>query len=784
MLAVERKLRGSVSLKSPLVPLAVIVLSFGQLVLAGRGVTKTVSENLPNPLASTYLRLVDLVQWTPESARVHELAFTRPETGPAFLGDGARLRVQLWSKGRTRILVLRPPGSEPSRWQALLDVLRGRGRLQIVADRKWVDLGPLPTDGSPLTVQVAGLLPGPYGFAELKTPADPFFGDIRVVHGSAPATARAFPRYRITVPAPVDGKETLARFFFFISISRVLQATGLIALVLLFAGWRFLGTEKTAAAVCCLIPSVVLLHAVCLPPLQGADETSHGATIEALLFRGMPVREGDPYPASFSRAAMWLEQDRVQYQPDEPLPLDGPETRIRLASRLGGQLEAEAKEKSVEVPAARVQGVDSRSPLFFRPFQPLGPILRPLPVIERISTYRVLSVLSGLILFCAGAWFLCRARLETSVVLSYGTVWLVPYMVFTVSTISNYAPAIGLGSLLSACALVLLLSESIREKSIAAGLLVVGGWLGIPLWPDFVLLAPVATIVVAIGAVFSATKSLSPAPRRFWRTASLASGAAFLLTSAVLLFRIKAGNIGTRMPQEMPGHFDRSALWMIVVTVAPTLIGGLLAFGVLRMSRLPADRQRRLLTGASMALAILVLLGFFLTPWTSIPYETDRYWFSKLFREGIKVALSNSFSWDQDVLFWKFSLGAGGWHDILLPDAIYASSRWLAVAALVLLPSFAVSFRERPASLASLLALAGFAASLSFITLTIRYLAPGNPWARFMLPWLPFVLIPLLIPVASGRGFRATRTIFFLGILLHVWIPIALVGTRYLFGQG
>jgi hypothetical protein len=223
---------------------------------------------------------------------------------------------------------------------------------------------------------------------------------------------------------------------------------------------------------------------------------------------------------------------------------------------------------------------------------------------------------------------------------------------------------------------------------------------------------------------------------------------------------------------------------MIVVTVAPTIIGGLLAFGVLRLSRLPADRQRRLLTGASIALATLVLLGFFLTPWTSIPYETDRYWFSKLFREGIKVALSNSFSWDQDVLFWKFSLGAGGWHDILLPDAIYASSRWLAVAALALLPSFAIaSFRERPASLASLLALAGFAASLGFVTLTIRYLGPGTPWARFMLPWFPLILTPLLIPVASGRGLRAVRTILFLGILLHLWTAIVPVGTRYLFGQ-
>ena len=413
-------------------------------------------------------------------------------------------------------------------------------------------------------------------------------------------------------------------------------------------------------------------------------------------------------------------------------------------------------------PVAEVQGVDRRAPFFFRPFSLAGPLLRPLPVLERISAYRILAALSGLLLFCAGALLLQRAGLEAGVVLSYGLVWLVPYMVIAVASISNYAPAIGLGSLLAACALVLILSERRRERGAAAGLLLAGSWLGIPLWPDFVLLAPVATIAVAIGAVFSATKSLSPAHRRFWRTASLASGAALLLTSAALLFRIRAGNIGTRMPQEIPGHFDRSVFWMLVVGAAPTLIGGLLAFGVLRLSRLPADRQRRLLTGVSIALATLIFLGFFLTTWTSIPYETDRYWFSKLVREGIKVALSNSFSWDQDVLFWKFSLGAGGWHDVLLPDAIYALGRWLVVAALVLFPCFAVpSLRERPASLAGLLALAGFAASLSLVSLTIRYLVPGNPWARFMLPWLPLVLTPLLIPASSGPGSRAVRTVLF-----------------------
>jgi hypothetical protein len=718
-----------VSLRSPLVPLAVIVLSFGQLVFAGRGATKTVAENLKNPRASTGTRLVDLVQWSPATARVHELTFTRPEAGPAFIADGARLEVQLWSKGRTRLLVVRPVGSDPSRWSAFVDLLHRRGRLQIVADRKWVDLGPLPADGSPLTIQVAGLLPGPYAFAELKE-----------------SSARAFPRYRITVPAPVDAKETLARFFFFISISRVLQAAGLLALLLIFLGWWLLGKDRVASAVCCLIPSVVMLHAVCLPPLQGADETSLGATIEALLFRGMPIREGDSYPLSWSLAAEWLEQDRVQYQPEKPLPLLSPDARARLAGQLTQNLAAEAAQKGPDAPAAFVQGINARSPLFFRPFELFGPILRPLPLIERISAYRVLSALSGLFLFCAGAWILFRSRLEKSVVLSYGAVWMVPYMVFTVATISNYAPAIGLGSLLSASALVLLLSEDIREKAIAAALLVIGSWLGIPIWPDFIFLAPIATVAVAFAGFYATTRRLRPWARRTVLTfcASFLLGAVTLFAIAVL--HVKTGNIGTRMPRELPNSLDRNAAWMIAAIAAPLALASLSALAIRWLSKMSRDRAHRILAGVSVSLAVLLFAGFLLTPWTFIPYETDRYWFSKLVREHLKVFVSNSFAWDQDALSWKFWVGAGGWHDLFLPDGLYAVARWLLVAVVVLFPLLvAPGVSERPRRAAALLLVSGTAASLCVVTLTLRYLQPGNPWGRFVLPWLPLTLVP---PVA------------------------------------
>ncbi|MEO6324026.1 MAG: hypothetical protein ABIT01_02215 [Thermoanaerobaculia bacterium] len=782
------------SLRSPFVPLAVILLSFGHLVWNGWNARSTVAQNLPNPRVSSGVRTVDLVHETPNFCSIYDLIFEQAKAETAAEPLERRLSVQLASRGRTRILIVRVGSPSPSRRSALLDLVRGRARLRVVADREWIDLGALPAGGQLLHAQVVGILPGPFGFAELNRLSGSAFSsaDFSGIHvfrrqqpeGSALTTA---PRYRVTVPSPVAATETLARFFFFISISWVLELASLAALALLLGGWLLLGGDGNdsrnhgVAAVCCLISSVVLMHAVLLPPLQGADETSHGATIEALVFRGMPVLAGDPYPRSYSIAASLLDQDRVQFQREEPLPIDTRAARETLARDFHRTLSAEAKEGGTPAPASLVQGVDMRAAFYFGAFSVAGRVLRPLGVLDRISAYRVLSALSGLLLFCAGALLLRRARLDAVVALCYGLVWLVPYMAFTASSISNYATAIGLGSLLAACALVMLLSESSRERGTAAGLLILGSWLGVPVWADFVLLAPIATAVVAIGAVCHATKNLSSVPRRLWRATSLA---ACSLACVARLARIES-DLHTRLPRERPAHIDPSVIWMIVGAVAPVLLGALLAVGVSRLVRLPPDRQRRLTTGVSISLAGVIVLGFLLTPWTSIPYETYRLSFADLCSEAIKVALSNALAWDQDVLFWKFSVGVGGWHDLPLPDGLYAVGRWLAVAALVVLPVLAIaSFRERPKTLGRLLTLSGLAASLGFLTLTLRYLAPGNPFARFMLPWFPLLLTPLLLPLFGPRGFRALGTTLLVGVLLHLWIVVDLIGTRYLFGQG
>jgi hypothetical protein len=463
--------------------------------------------------------------------------------------------------------------------------------------------------------------------------------------------------------------------------------------------------------------------------------------------------------------------------------VDTPVKRDALARNFLGTFQAEAKEAGTHAPAAAVQGVDSRAPFFFRPFSLAGPILRPLPVLERISAYRVLSSLSALLLFCVGAFLLQRAGLDAGVVLSYGLIWLVPYMVFAVASISNYATAIGLGSMLAACALVLILSEKRPERAASAGLLVAGCWIAIPVWTDFILLAPIATTVVTLGVVGAVTRKTRPITRWTLLTASATFMTGIFVLFALVASRAKIGNVGTRMPAALPKSLDWNVFWMAVAVAAPLAVASLLALAVRWLLRLSSERSPRIAVGASVTLGLLLVAGFFLTPWTLIPYETERYWYSKLVREHFKVFFSNSLAWDQDMLSWKFYVGAGGWHDLFLPDAIYAASRWLSVAVLICLPSLILNgFNTNRHQRTHLFLLSGLAALLSIVTLTIRYLGPGIPWGRFALPWWPLVALPL-VTIACSRRVKLLAAIVSTAVLLHLWTAIVLVGTRYLFGQ-
>src|SRR5450830_1307031 len=241
-----------------LVLAGILLACFAHLIWNGWHATEIVGENIPYPRLSSRYRVNDLIFWP---------------TGPGVkpVPAGARLKIQLSSNGRTRLLVVRK--GHPNTDVSWLDILLRRERLQVVADREWIDLGPLPEGEERFDYQITGLLPGPFGFAEPYHPQHDHFSGFGVRRPESPLArpVREILRYRFVSAAPVAARETLARFFFFISCSRVLQVTAVVALGLLFAGWWWLWENKYARAVACLVPAVTLIHACCLAPFQGPD---------------------------------------------------------------------------------------------------------------------------------------------------------------------------------------------------------------------------------------------------------------------------------------------------------------------------------------------------------------------------------------------------------------------------------------------------------------------------------------------------------------------------------
>jgi hypothetical protein len=762
-----------------LVLLAILVFSLAHLVWRGRHAIAIVAQNLPNPGAA--LRIVDLVHPTPAFARIYDLTFEPTEKGVPAPAVGQHLQLQLSSNGKTRLLLIRKGHPPASRRSALWDFVRARARLQAVADSEWVDLGPLPAGTSPLEVQVAGLLPAPYGFAELNQPADPVFRRIAIRRPAAPdvRVVTTVPRYRAVKAAPVTPLETISRFFFFISASRVLLFGALVAMGLLVLGWQLLAGGEAAAAMCCLVPAVTLLHAVCLPPLQGADETLHIATVERVVFGQIPPNQAG-YPRSISLLAEALEQDRVQFYPDEALPLTRPLDRFRLRGLLEKNLGQEALQDGPVPPNAGIVSIDVRSPLFYRPFRLSAPLLRKLSILDRISAYRLLAAASGLFLFCGGAWLLHRARISEQVILLYGLVFLVPYMVATTASCSNYAPAIGLGSLLAAAAMTVVLAPSGRWKSVAAGLLVLGSWIGIPIWPDFVFVAMASTAIVLAWTIERAMEPLRGGLLSILRLIAGGALAVLFLTVAVGLSRAKLGNIGTRLPREIPRWGSEELTLMILVIAAPFLLAVGAALAVLRIGRKTFPKVRETLRGVSIGLALIFPMAFLLTPYTTV----TRFNFAELVHAYNSSFWSNNFSWDQDRLFWKFYWGAFGWHDAFYPDWLYALARWLCVGLFVALPFLCARFiTERPRSSALLLLTSGIALSCCVVTEILRYLAPSNPFGRFILPYLPMAALPVLAQMEAPDRQRQCRLAVGAAVGLQAWTAVVVIGGRYVLGS-
>ncbi len=771
-----RKLPTPVRARPLLLTAGVLLVSLADLCLRGRGAVGVVDTNLSIPLASSGARIADRVRPT-VPGRAIDLAFSSNEKPPS----GARIETALASAGRTRVLLIRSGHPAPAVSAALRDVLSGHASLRIVSDGGWVDLG-LAGDGH-LEVQILGLLPGPFG---LEAPLDQkagAHGDLTLALRTQGTEPPVRPRWRLVVPQPVPPGEALGRVFFFVRHSAVLAAAGVFALGLLAAGAGLLFAGRPWGATVALVSSATLFHAALLPPFQGADETSHAATVEALVFRGASPHEAEPYPRSFSIAAGALQQDRVQFQPGEPLPLVDAVARNRLAAVLTSSLASEALEAGPEPLAAGLQPADRRAALFFRAYGPAAPLLSRLSFLHPLSAFRLIASAWGLLLFAGGSLLLRRAGASSQVAAFYGLVALIPYSVSTVGTCSNYAPAIGLGQLLAAAAFTTILTSEAKTRRLAAAVFVAGAWAGVLLWTDFVFPALLGTLVLAsvVGAWLVARAGVPQ------RTAKFLAGAAVLLFGAFgggALFRAAMrGAFAVQVPQNLGAVGPKTMAFIALLALAPLAAAAAAGLAVRRLAAKPEAEGVNILASCSIALASLTTCAFLLTRWTAVPFGYEYVPFPRLVAEHARAFLSNAFAWDQDRLSWKFWLGAFGWHDAFYPDAIYALARWGFVVLLVSFPLLAAPFlRKRPASASALFLVSGSALGCGTLTFTLRYLAPTVPYGRFVLPLAALAAFPLLVMLEADSRERWGRTALLAAAAFQVWTAIVVLGARYAYG--
>ncbi len=770
-----------------LVLAGIILACFGQLVWRGAHARKVVLENFPTPHWSTGKVLLAHIRPTGQPGHVYDLTFVPEAEGGVRPPQGARLMIQL-ATAQTRILVVR--GGHPNTSVSWWEVLRGRESLQILPDRGWLDLGEMPADGAPLEVQVVGLLPAPYGFYEIFTDDRPAIAKVRIARPDSPRARplRILPRYRFLVPAPVPPGETLARFFFFISCSRVLQATGFAALVLLFAGWWWLWEKRAARAVACLVPALTLLHACCLAPLQGADEATHVGTVEAVLFNPDLFKNPSAYPKSIARLYEAIGYFSWAGYPDIPVTGLLPENRDATRDSVSKVLASEAREDAGVRPDAFLINPRTRAPLYYNSFRLVGSVLKRLSVLDRVEAYVVLSTLMSLGFFLAGLWVLARAGLDTSIVAIYGLVSLWPYSVGVVASCSNYSLAIGIGQFLTACLVAGVLAGRQSTRLLAAAAFSFVSLVGIGVWDDFVFFALPSLIALTLLAAAAAWRLPASGTRRLATGSVLSIGVplTIALTYALATGRIRRliSSLGARLPKELGGFEDPSLWLLLAMAAAPLVVCLILVLAIVRSSEWAAATRQRAARIRSAALIALFVGMFIATPWTTIPFETTRLDYPDEVAAHWASFWSNNFAFDQDVLSWKMYWGVFGYADVSYPDVFYAIARWGCVGLFLALPILSWRFTQRsPARSAFLLAASGFALSVCIVTNSLRYFVPTNPWGRFILPALPLVALPSLARAGEAVS-RAGPTRLALAVLaaLHVWTAIALVGSRYSVG--
>jgi hypothetical protein len=768
--------------RSPVVPVVVLMLSLLGVAAAARTGVRVVDTNLATPRVSEHedpLAAAHPTLATGGSYRIEASA-----TGRTVRPPGARLYLQLWTEGRSRLLVVRQlvpqgphsAGGPPS---------SGKVSVQFVPHLGWIDVGGIPEGSGASVASIRSLPESSFGFISTNVPLQNAGLEIDVSDLTDPtaAVAAASLRYRAVVDAPVSVSESLARLFFFPSTGDILPLAAFLAFAGLLAGWALLHGARTGAATVGLCASVLLLHAVFVPPLMGGDETSHVPAIETRVIPG-PPEMGLYYPGSVSRIAASLDMERVQYRSDEALPLSTLEERDELRKLLKSTLVGEARKVGPAPPMTLTIEGASRAPAYYELVARLGRPFASAAILDRISSYRLIGVGLTICLIALACGLLYRAGAGAWNTVALGTVALIPFMVAVVASTSNYSSAIGFGLLGAAGFVAGIVGRSPRQRvsSLLAGLLAFA--IGIPFWSDFALaIAALVPLLPLLLVLAFASPRAAPGP------AGLAA-AGGVLAAAIVLAALFSGSLvklvgGLPRARIALGFLSRPDVQVrLPYALSPLvlLLGGLLYFRF--VSALSKKSARRLAWALSGLLAAVLIGGFLALPYTQVPYGYVQPPRSEQLGLFLRSMVSNSFSWDQDFLGWKFWWGVFGWGDTPSHPLVYALSRWSLSLAIIASPVLALPFiRRRPQQAAMLLTVACFALCAGSVAFLIRLNGPVFPYGRFFLPFFPLALLPLLALFQAPGRTGKLRAVFAAAVLFHIWTAVHTLGTRYYLGS-
>lgn len=779
----KRAIEGHGSLIAVAAVVVTVVLSAATLAIAGRNAVEVLSISAPDPSAS--MRHTRAAQSYPgPSVSAFDVTFARSD----LAGEGiwrlpaeARIQLQVDSAGRRLRLELSDPGNP------------GSGRLVRAADREWIDLGVLPQGVAPKTVRIRSAGDAAFSLMRPFQPAQPDLRliEARVADGSRPDGPQGPPRYRIVVERPVDAREVLARLLALPAMSRILAIALAIGLAATLAGAAMV-SRRPAVSVALAVAGVALVHACLRPPLHGEDESSHAGTVEYAVLEPERLEEWwRSFPPSIAKLGIALDLDRIQFNPLQALPLAGREQRAGVRAATRETFVELAREAKGRLPSASAQNVDARAPLFYNAFVPLRPVFPRLGLLERVSAYRLYSTLLALAAFVAGLGLVAAAFRKSSVPLLFGLVALVPpYLMSLVTTVSNYALAIGFGLLIAAALVSAVAGEQRAARLVASGVLLVAAIAGMGAYRDFAGLVPAALLLAALaGPAIVVTWAWRRGGRGRWAGLAFAvvvpAGVGATLWAGLFSRpdRMEAllAFVFARKPKGLPPMSDPVWPFVLQVVLAPLAVGFVLALFAFLGRRLDEPAATRLARFRSLAGLALFAALFLAIPFRPVPLETTRLGFREEVAAFWNAFFSTAFSYDQDVLSWKMYWGVFGWADTRYPDVVYAVAKWLCVALFLALPVLCrKTLRERRFASALLLVFAGLATTLAFASNTARYFIPVNPWGRYILPWVPIALFAALARIdLDAKRETVLRWVFVGAVCFHLWTAIYVVGVRY-----